>query len=83
VLAGRGRAAKHGQTVPAGSALLLLTASANLDERKFPDGETSDFHRAIDRQLAFGYGVHFSLGSALTRLEGRVALEEVLVRFSD
>jgi hypothetical protein len=54
----------HGQTVPAGSALLLLTASANRDERKFPDGDTFDIHRDIDRQLAFGYGIHFCLGSA-------------------
>jgi cytochrome P450 len=71
----------HGQTVPAGSALLLLTASANRDERKFADGDTFDVHRDIDRQLAFGYGIHFCLGSALARLEGRIALEEVLARF--
>ena len=71
----------HGRTVPAGSALLLLTASANRDERKFEDGDTFDIHRDIDRQLAFGYGIHFCLGSALARLEGRIALEEVLARF--
>jgi cytochrome P450 len=71
----------HGQTVPAGSALLLLTASANRDERKFEDGDSFDIHRDIDRQLAFGYGIHFCLGSALVRLEGRIALEEVLSRF--
>jgi cytochrome P450 len=71
----------HGQTVPAGSALLLLTASANRDERKFADGDRFDIHRNIDRQLAFGYGIHFCLGSALARLEGRIALEEVLARF--
>jgi cytochrome P450 len=73
----------HGQTVPAGSAILLLTASANRDERKFPDGDAFDIHRDIDRQLAFGYGIHFCLGSALARLEGRIALEEVLARFPD
>jgi cytochrome P450 len=71
----------HGQTVPEGSAILLLTASANRDERKFEDGDTFDIHRDIDRQLAFGYGIHFCLGSALARLEGRIALEEVLARF--
>jgi cytochrome P450 len=71
----------HGQTVPEGSAILLLTASANRDERKFPDGDSFDIHRDIDRQLAFGYGIHFCLGSALARLEGRIALEEVLARF--
>jgi len=71
----------HGEVVPAGSALLLLTASANRDERKFADAERFDIHRSIDRQLAFGYGIHFCLGSALARLEGRIALEEVLKRF--
>jgi cytochrome P450 len=73
----------HGRTVPAGSAILLLTASANRDERKFPDGDSFDIHRDIDRQLAFGYGIHFCLGSALARLEGRIALEEVLARFPE
>jgi cytochrome P450 len=71
----------HGRVVPEGSALLLLTASANRDERRFTDADTFDIHRSIDRQLAFGYGIHFCLGSALARLEGRIALEEVLKRF--
>lgn len=67
--------------VPAGSVMLLLTASANRDERKFPDADHFDVRRSIDHHLAFGYGVHFCLGAALARLEGRVALEEVLQRF--
>jgi cytochrome P450 len=71
----------HGEVVPAGSAILLLTASANRDDRKFVDADRFDIHRDIDRQLAFGYGIHFCLGSALARLEGRIALEEVLKRF--
>jgi len=71
----------HGQPVPAGSAMLLLTASANRDERRFPDADRFDIHRKIDHHLAFGYGIHFCLGSALARLEGRIALDEVLQRF--
>ena len=70
-----------GETVPAGSAMLLLNGSANRDDRKFPDGDRFDIHRPIDHHLAFGYGVHFCLGAALARLEGRVALDEVLQRF--
>jgi cytochrome P450 len=71
----------HGQTVPEASVILLLTASANRDDRKFPDGDSFDIHRKIDRHVAFGYGVHFCLGAALARLEGRLALDEVLSRF--
>jgi cytochrome P450 len=71
----------YGQAVPAGSAMLLLTAAGNRDERKFPDAERFDVHRTIDHHLAFGYGIHFCLGSALARLEGRIALDEVLQRF--
>jgi cytochrome P450 len=71
----------HGEVVPEGGTLLLLTGSANRDDRKFPDGDSFDIHRRIDHHVAFGYGVHFCLGAALARLEGRVALDEVLQRF--
>ncbi len=71
----------YGQAVPAGSAILLLTAAGNRDERKFPDADRFDVRRTIDHHLAFGYGIHFCLGSALARLEGRIALDEVLQRF--
>ncbi len=72
----------HGTVVPEGSAMLLLTASANRDERRFPDADRFDIHRQIDHHLTFGYGIHFCLGAALARLEGRIALDEVLQRFS-
>jgi cytochrome P450 len=71
----------HGQVVPAGSAILLLNGSGNRDDRKFPDGDRFDIMRTIDNHMAFGYGLHFCLGAALARLEGRVALDEVLQRF--
>jgi cytochrome P450 len=71
----------YGQTVPAGSAILLLTASGNRDERHFPEADRFDVRRKIDHHLAFGYGIHFCLGNALARLEGRIALDEVLQRF--
>ena len=71
----------HGQVVPEGSILSLLTASANRDDRAFPDPDRFDIHRKIDRHVTFGYGIHFCLGANLARLEGRVALEEVLRRW--
>jgi len=73
----------HGQVVPEGSAILLLNASGNRDERRFPDADRFDIHRRIDHHLAFGYGAHFCLGAALARLEGRIALDEVLARFPE
>jgi cytochrome P450 len=73
----------HGQTVPEGSVMLLLNGAGNRDERHFPDPDRFDIHRRIDRHLSFGYGIHFCLGAALARLEGRVALEEVLTRWPD
>ena len=71
----------HGQTVPEGSVMVLLNGSGNRDERHFPDGERFDIHRRIDHHLSFGYGLHFCLGAALARLEGRVVLDEVIQRF--
>jgi cytochrome P450 len=73
----------QGQTVPEGSAMLLLNGSANRDERKFADADRFDIHRSIGRHLSLGYGLHHCLGAALARLEGRVALDEVLNRFPD
>jgi cytochrome P450 len=71
----------HGRLVPEGSVMLFINASANRDDRKFPDGDSFDIRRKIDHHLSFGYGLHFCLGAALARLEGRVALDEVLQRF--
>ncbi|HEY8058072.1 MAG TPA: cytochrome P450 [Acidimicrobiales bacterium] len=73
----------HGQTVPAGSAMLFLLGSANRDDRRFPDGDRFDIHRQDGPHITFGYGIHFCLGAALARLEGRVALDEVLSRFPE
>ncbi len=73
----------HGQTVPAGSVMLFLVGSANRDDRRFPDGDRFDIHRQVGQHLTFGYGIHFCLGAALARLEGRVALDEVLSRFPE
>ena len=73
----------HGRTVPEGSIMVLLNGSANRDERHFRDGDSFDIHREIGRHQAFGYGIHLCLGMALARLEGRVALDEVLSRFPE
>ncbi|HEY7137580.1 MAG TPA: cytochrome P450 [Acidimicrobiia bacterium] len=73
----------HGTTVREGSVMVLLNGSANRDDRQFPDGDRFDIHRDMGHHLSFGYGLHFCLGAALARLEGRVALDEVLRRWTD
>lgn len=74
----------HGQQMRAGDSVLLLIGSANHDEREFgPTAEEFDIHRRAERHLAFGYGAHFCLGAALARMEGKVALEEILRRIPD
>jgi len=73
----------HDTRVPQGSVLLFLNGSANRDERQFENPDQLDVRRKIDHHLSFGYGIHFCLGAALARIEGRVALEEVVKRWPD
>ncbi len=70
-----------GVTVPSGSIAMPLFASANRDERHFPEPDRFDAGRAnAGDHVAFGYGPHFCLGAPLARLEGRVVLETLLRR---
>jgi cytochrome P450 len=73
----------HGRRMAEGSVVLLLNGSANRDERRFDDPDSFDIRRDVGRHLSFGHGIHLCLGAALARLEGRVALDEVLQRFPD
>jgi cytochrome P450 len=69
-------------TVSEGSYMLLLNGSANRDESRFTDPDRYDIHRE-GGHLSFGQGLHFCLGSALARLEARVAFEEIFKRWTD
>jgi cytochrome P450 len=73
----------HDMRVPAGSVMLFLLGSANRDDRRFRGGDTFDIHRDEGRHLTFGNGIHLCMGSALARMEGRIALEELLVRIPE
>ena len=73
----------YGHTVPEGSIMMLLHGSANRDDRRYPDGDRFAIHRKMGQPLTFGFGIHFCLGAALARLEGRLALDEVLTRFPE
>jgi cytochrome P450 len=73
----------QGVTVPKGSTLLCLAGAANRDESKFRNGEQFDIHRERVPHLTFGFGFHACIGNALARIEGRIALEEILKRFPE
>jgi cytochrome P450 len=74
----------HDQTVPEGSVVMMLFSAASRDQRQFgPDADEFNIHREVRQHLSFGVGTHFCLGAALARLEGRIALEEILKRFPE
>jgi cytochrome P450 len=73
----------YGTTLPKGSAVLLIMASANRDPRRFENPDDYDITRKDVQHLTFGYGLHFCLGTHLARLEGRVALDEMLNRWRE
>jgi cytochrome P450 len=74
----------YGRTVPAGNAMMLIIGAANRDPRRFgADSEQFNIHREPHQHLGFGLGTHFCLGNALARLEGRIALDEILDRFPE
>jgi hypothetical protein len=73
-----------GTKVPAGSLVLGLIASANLDERVF--GQPEQFLPGREKgtqHLTFGQGMHFCLGAQLARMEARLALEALVPRIRE
>jgi cytochrome P450 PksS len=70
-----------GHRIPRGSTVILLMASANRDEAAFANADQLDVARTPNRHVSFGYGVHYCLGAPLARLEGRIAMLDLLRRF--
>jgi cytochrome P450 len=73
----------HGQTLRPGELVLAMLGSANRDGRQFPDADRFDVSREPNAHLAFGYGAHFCLGAALSRMEARIALTDLLGRLKN
>jgi cytochrome P450 len=72
-----------GIDIPAGSGVNVFIASANRDERRYPDPDRFDIHRSPSPHVSFGSGPHTCLGIHLARMEMRVALDALLERLRD
>jgi hypothetical protein len=71
----------HGVRIPAGGEVNTLLGSANRDPAQFPDPDRLVLDRADNRHLSFGHGAHFCLGAPLARLEGEIAIRDLVRRF--
>ena len=67
-----------GVTIPRGSLVFAVIASANRDERQFTDPDTLDITCEPNRHLSFGTGAHFCLGASLARMEGQIVIAALL-----
>jgi len=75
--------AVDGVEIAADESVLLAFPAANRDPAMFPDPDSVILDRANNKHVAFGYGPHRCLGSALARLELEVALTEWLRAIPD
>jgi cytochrome P450 len=73
----------RGTTIQPGQRIITLIASANRDEREYPDPDEFIWDRKMERLLAFGRGQHFCLGVHVARLEIAIMVSEWLKRVSD
>ena len=70
-----------GHTIAVGQLVIPVIGAANRDPRQFQDAGRFDIARDPNAHVAFGHGIHFCLGAALSRMEARIALTELLERF--
>lgn len=70
-----------GRLIRAGQQVYICFGSANHDEAQFDQAETFDVGRIKNKHVAFGYGVHFCLGSQLARIMGVAAFGMLMNEF--
>jgi cytochrome P450 len=71
----------YGQKIRRGEMLFGCLASANSDPSVFEHPDQLNFHREVNRHVAFGVGIHVCLGAKLARVEIAVALQRLFRRF--
>jgi cytochrome P450 len=70
-----------GVGIPGGTPVYVILGAGNYDPAKFKDPEVFDIRRDPNDHLSFGEGIHFCIGAAPARLQGRVMVSEMLRRF--
>ncbi len=60
--------------------MMVAVAAADQDPEQFKDPDAVDVARTLNRQIAFGRGIHYCLGAPLARLEGEIAFGTLLRR---
>ncbi|MBF6349512.1 MULTISPECIES: cytochrome P450 [Nocardia] len=70
-----------GETIPAGSTVVVSLLAANRDPLRFDDPDTLDIHRTARGLVSFGHGVHQCLGQQLARVEMRAGFAALIRRF--
>jgi cytochrome P450 len=72
-----------GTAIPEGAAVIAVMGAANRDPERFSDPDRLELSRQDNRHLAFGWAAHFCFGAPLARIEGQIAFETLLARFSE
>jgi cytochrome P450 len=72
-----------GKEIPEGAAVIAVMGAANRDPERFGDPDRVQLDREDNRHLAFGWASHFCFGAPLARMEGQIAFETLLARFSE
>ena len=72
-----------GNEIPEGDAVIAVMGAGNRDPERFPDPDRLELGRQDNRHLAFGWAGHFCFGAPLARIEGQLAFEALLSRFSE
>jgi cytochrome P450 len=69
-----------GSLIPKGSLVFGIVASANRDETQFENANQVVLTRGANRHLSFGEGGHYCVGASLARMEGAIAINDLLQR---
>ena len=71
----------HGTRIAKGARMLAINGAASRDDRIFEDSDSYIIDRQISQTMTFGQGAHHCMGAALSRLEGRIVLEQLIQKF--